>query len=138
MTLEPVSFLLSSSTVPPEVEHTLIWTRIPIYHETIVPPSIKPRIEQDGLWGFTGNTSPPPDPAAHLSSCLPALAEWGITLEMMRVSKRGTEEEEVLVQRAGSEVHEFVRRRWNEIEWETAWFVNPPVSLTICDLDSED
>lgn len=130
---------MSFLTVPPEVEHTLIWTRIPIYHETIVPPSIKSRIEQDGLWGFTGDSSPPPDPDVHLSSCLPALAEWGITLETMKVSKRGTEEEEALVQRAGSAVHEFVRRRWNETAWETAWFVNPPVSMMVFPLfDSED
>lgn len=57
----------------------------------------------------------------------------------MKVSKRGTEEEEALVQRAGSAVHEFVRRRWNETAWETAWFVNPPVSMMVFPLfDSED
>ncbi|KAF5360629.1 hypothetical protein D9756_004612 [Leucocoprinus leucothites] len=113
-------------SVPADVEHALIWSRIPIYHGTLVPPLIKSRIEQDGLWGFTGTTSPPPDPAEHLPACLPALAEWGINLESMVVSQKGTEEEEELVTRAGREVHEFVRRRWNENQWETAWFVNPP------------
>ena len=37
-------------------------------------------------------------------------------------------EEDELVRRAGSEIDKFVRQRWNEREWETAWFVNPPVS----------
>ena len=36
-------------------------------------------------------------------------------------------EEDELVRRAGSEIDKFVRQRWNEREWETAWFVNPPV-----------
>jgi hypothetical protein len=39
-----------------------------------------------------------------------------------------TEEEEIAVQEAGSEVHKFVITTWKEGEWETAWFVNPPVS----------
>ncbi|KAF9452939.1 hypothetical protein P691DRAFT_755971 [Macrolepiota fuliginosa MF-IS2] len=112
-------------SVPAEVEHTLIWTRIPIYHPTLVPASIKPRVDQDGLWGFTGNTSPPPSPST-LPACLPALAEWGITLETMVVSPKGPEEDEELVRRAGAEVDKFIRKRWDEDEWETAWFVNPP------------
>lgn len=109
------------------MEHTLIWTRIPIYHPTLVPPLIKDRIEQDGLWGFTGNTSPPPSPST-LPACLPALSEWGITLDTMVVSAKATEEEEELIRRAGEEVDNFVKNRWDENEWETAWFVNPPVS----------
>lgn len=32
-----------------------------------------------------------------------------------------------MVQRAGAEIHEWVKRRWKEDEWEAAWFVNPPV-----------
>jgi hypothetical protein len=47
----------------------------------------------------------------------------------MVVSPKGTQEEEELVKHAGSKVDEFVRRRWVEDEWETAWFVNPPVGL---------
>ncbi|KAJ3764410.1 hypothetical protein EV360DRAFT_91298 [Lentinula raphanica] len=111
--------------VPPEIEHTLVWTQVPIFHPDIIPASIAPRIEQDGLWGFTGNSSPPPSPS-NLPSCLPALAEWGVTLENMVVSQRGTEEEEALVREAGRHVDEYIRRKWKESEWETAWFVNPP------------
>lgn len=44
-------------------------------------------------------------------------------------SEKGTEEEEEAVQRAGRHVGEFVKRRWVEEEWETAWFVNPPVGV---------
>lgn len=112
-------------SVPPEVEHTLIWTKRPIYHPSLVADSVKPRIEQDGLWGFTGTLFPPPSPST-LPSCLPALAEWGITIDSLVRSAPGTEEEDVLVRRAGKEVDRYVRMRWREGEWETAWFVNPP------------
>ncbi|KAG5634462.1 hypothetical protein H0H81_001871 [Sphagnurus paluster] len=86
---------------------------------------ITKRIDQDGLCGFTGNTSPPPSPST-LPACLPALAAWGVTMEKLVRSEKGSEEEEEMVRRAGEEVHEFVRTRWNEERWETAWFVNPP------------
>lgn len=112
-------------SVPPEVEHTLIWTNILVYPP--IPPLIAARVSQDGLWGFTGlsPSSPPPSPST-LPSCLPALAEWGITLDKMIVSARGTTEEEEMVRCAGAEIHEWVKRRWVEAEWEAAWFVNPP------------
>ena len=42
-----------------------------------------------------------------------------------------SDEEEELVRKAGDEIATFVKRRWNEDEWETAWFVNPPVSVLI-------
>jgi len=45
----------------------------------------------------------------------------------MILSPPMTAAEEQLVSRAGHEVHEFVKKRWIESEWETAWFVNPPV-----------
>ncbi|ESK95238.1 hypothetical protein Moror_3996 [Moniliophthora roreri MCA 2997] len=120
-------------SVPVDIEHTLIWTKVPIYHPGIVDPSIAARIAQDGIWGFTGLTSPPPSPST-LSSCLPALSEWGVTEDKMIVSPKGTPEEEVLVEKVGVEVNEFVKRRWNEDEWETAWFVNPPRLQSIPDL----
>ncbi|EEB94056.1 hypothetical protein MPER_07200, partial [Moniliophthora perniciosa FA553] len=112
-------------SVPIDIEHTLIWTRVPIYHPEIVDPSIAARIAQDGIWGFTGLISPPPSPSM-LPSCLPALSEWGVTEDKMIISPKGTPEEEALVEKVGVEVNEFVKRRWNEDEWETAWFVNPP------------
>lgn len=113
--------------VPSDVEHTLIWTRVPIFHPDIIDERIDKRIAQDGIWGFTGNTSPPPSPST-LPQCLPSLSEWGVTLDKMIVSAKGTDEEELLVRRAGQEVNHFVKNRWNEDIWETAWFVNPPVS----------
>ncbi|GBE83042.1 hypothetical protein BKA93DRAFT_910108 [Sparassis latifolia] len=111
-------------SVPPEIEHTLIWTRLPIFPPSL-PPSVAPRLLQDGMWGFTGNTEPPPSPST-LPECLPALADWNVSLDKLVRSPPGTEEEEALVREAGSEIAEFVRRRWKEDEWETAWFVNPP------------
>jgi len=112
-------------SVPTEVEHTLVWTKLPIYHLDLVAESIKTRIDQDGLWGFTGNDQPPPLPS-NLSSCISKLAEWGITMDTMVKSEPPTEEEKNLLQKAGSEVHRYVKNRWIEKEWETAWFVNPP------------
>jgi hypothetical protein len=47
---------------------------------------------------------------------------------MLIRTPRGTEEEEIAVREAGLEVHKFVIATWREREWETAWFVNPPVS----------
>ncbi|KAJ7830266.1 hypothetical protein B0H13DRAFT_2114651 [Mycena leptocephala] len=112
-------------SVPPEVEHTLVWTRVPIFHPTLMPESVRARIELDGLWGFTGNDSPPPSPS-NLPACLPALSEWGVTLDKMVKSEKGTPEEDELVRLTGLPVHNFVKNRWVEEEWETAWFVNPP------------
>ncbi|OCH85959.1 hypothetical protein OBBRIDRAFT_797657 [Obba rivulosa] len=111
-------------SVPPDIEHVLVWTRLPIIPSGL-PPSIAARLHQDGLWGFTGNTSPPPSPSL-VPEALPALAEWGVTLDKLVRSQRGTWEEEALVRQAAGEVDAFVRRRWKEREWETAWFVNPP------------
>ncbi|TRM63839.1 hypothetical protein BD626DRAFT_492851 [Schizophyllum amplum] len=117
-------------SVPPEIEHTLIWTRLPIFHPDLVSTRIKARVEKDGLWGFTGNTSPPPSPST-LPDALPALAEWGVTMDSLIQSEKSDDpnlrqEEDNLVRRAGSEVDQFIRNRWVEKEWETAWFVNPP------------
>lgn len=46
-------------------------------------------------------------------------------------SPKGTEEEEAAVRETGKEIQTFVERRWNVGQWETAWFVNPPVR---CDM----
>ncbi|KAF7298758.1 hypothetical protein MIND_00823300 [Mycena indigotica] len=47
-------------SVPASVTHTLVWTKIPIFHPSLIDPSIQARIDQDGLWGFTGSSIPPP------------------------------------------------------------------------------
>ena len=114
-------------SVPTEIEHTLIWTKMPIYHSDLVADTIKTRIDQDGLWGFTGSDGLPPP--SNLPSCISKLAEWGANMDKMIKSEPPTEEETDLIQKAGSEVHRYVKNRWVEKEWETAWFVNPPVSV---------
>lgn len=50
-----------------------------------------------------------------------------MTMDSLISSPKATHEEDQMIQAAGKEVGEFVRRRWAEREWETAWFVNPPV-----------
>ena len=85
-------------------------------------------MKQDGIWGFTGSDSPPPSPST-LPDCLPALSDWGVTMDQLIRSPQGTKEEDDMVRKVSEEVDMFVRKRWKEREWETAWFVNPPVSL---------
>ena len=109
----------------------MIWTRLPILPAEL-PPSISKRLLQDGIWGFTGLTEPPPSPSG-LSAALPALSDWGVTLESLIRSPKGTDEDGEMIRKMGEEVAKFVRRRWKESEWETAWFVNPPVChLHLC------
>lgn len=121
----------------------MIWTRIPILPPpTLVPPHVASalpedtlrrvtaRLEQDGVWGFTGLRGLPPSPSL-LPQSLGALSEWEVTMDKLTISPRGMAEEEEAVQMAGDEVLKFVRKRWKEDEWETAWFVNPPVSFAL-------
>lgn len=117
--------------MPPEIEHSLIWTRQPIFHPAIVPEAISKRMDRDGMWGFTGSapTSPPPSPS-NLATCLPALAEWGVPADFTVTHEKGTAEEDEMVRRACEGVHEFVKLKWQERLWETAWFVNPPVGVS--------
>jgi hypothetical protein len=114
--------------VPADVEHVLIWTRLPIIDFSQVSPQIHARLYQDGLWGFTGCSSPPPSPSS-LPSCLPSLADWDVTLDKLIRSPKGTPEEDEMVREAGREVDQFVRNRWIPDDFETAYFVNPPVRL---------
>ncbi|KAI6014804.1 hypothetical protein BKA83DRAFT_645815 [Pisolithus microcarpus] len=112
-------------SVPIEIEHTVIWSRVPIFHPSLIPSAIEARIHQDGLWGFTGSITPIED-LPSLESCLAALADWGVTEESMIRSPKASREEEEMLLHAGKEVDAFVKRRWQESKWETAWFVNPP------------
>ncbi|KAF5315090.1 hypothetical protein D9619_007355 [Psilocybe cf. subviscida] len=112
-------------SVPPEIEHSLIWTKLPIYHPLLVAGSIEARVGQDGLCGFTGVEGPPEMPE-DIASCLGALSEWGVTPETLIRSSPPTAEEVALLQKAATPVHEYVKTVWVEDEWETAWFVNPP------------
>lgn len=126
--------------MPLDVEHALIWTKLPILPPpTLVPPQISAtlseetlnkvtaRLQQDGIWGFTGSNEPPPSPSL-LPQSLGPLSEWGVTLDKLIISPRGSAEEEVAIRMVGNEVAKFIKNRWKEDEWETAWFVNPPVS----------
>ncbi|EJC98832.1 uncharacterized protein FOMMEDRAFT_95368 [Fomitiporia mediterranea MF3/22] len=125
-------------SVPLEVEHSVIWTKIPILpRPSLIMPHIAAnlpydlqqkltaRLAQDGLRGFTGSVDPPPS-VSLLADNLGALSDWGITIDKLIISPKGTLEEEEAVRQSSLEVQRFVARRWIEREWETAWFVNPP------------
>jgi hypothetical protein len=122
--------LIRSSLVPADVEHLLVWSRAPFIHPAIIHPSISQRIEQDGLSGFIGLESPPPSPST-LPAAITAVESWGITLDNVIISPKGTDEEEAYVKKAGEEVHKYVESIWKAEEWEVAWFVNPPVGLRL-------
>ncbi|KAK2465383.1 hypothetical protein APHAL10511_002737 [Amanita phalloides] len=112
-------------SVPREVEHSLIWSRVPFFHSDVVPERIRERVAFYGLWGFTGIVEPPLPPS-DLPFCMEALSEWGLTLDKLKIPPKCTSEEEILLEELGKEVNLFIKRKWSEEEWETAWFVNPP------------
>ncbi|KAG1808766.1 hypothetical protein EV424DRAFT_1424661 [Suillus variegatus] len=85
-------------SIPIEIEHTLIWSRVPIFHPDLIPPEVDTRIQQVGLCGFTGNDELPPSP--------------GITMDKLVCSPRGSPEIEEMVRNAGREIDGFVKRRW--------------------------
>ena len=120
-----------TSPVPSDVEHIVVWTKLPIIHPSLVDPRIKDVVNQIGLTGCTGLDGPPPSLADELPGALPALAAWKITeddAKLMPNAEKLTPEERALMKEAGREVEQFILERWKEDEWETCWFVNPPVS----------
>ncbi|KAG8874168.1 hypothetical protein FRB98_008619 [Tulasnella sp. 332] len=92
-------------SVPLDVTHYVFWTRVPIIHPAIVPPKIWTRIEQDGLWGFTGSDR----------IAVPKTSDG-----------KDDEETTELVKRAHYECTTFVLKNWPPEGFEVAWFVNPP------------
>lgn len=108
--------------VPLFVEHYVVWSRVPIIDYAALPDKVRPHVHEDGLWGFTGAPAPAPY-FLPLSQCMGVLVELGITPDKIRSVDRGSYEP------AGIEVERFVRRQWPEDNWETAWFVNPHVSV---------
>jgi len=97
---------MTANLVPHDVEHWIIWSRVPI-----VSPSNE-RIDKLGLWGFTGT-----------EGCEEATLPEGIT-----PPPPPTQEEASLIEGACQEIEKCVRARWQEPHWECAWFMNPPVS----------
>ncbi|KAG8681828.1 hypothetical protein FRC08_015371 [Ceratobasidium sp. 394] len=87
-------------SVPPEIRHYVVWSRLPITHPGIVPAQIWDQIVQDGLWGFSGSSYKP--------------------------KGSGVASIDELVRQAGSEVRAYVEAKWPAEEYEVAWFVNPP------------
>jgi len=88
--------------VPHFIHHYVVWTRRPLIHPELVPPALWPRLQQDGLWGFTGS-------------------------DYVRKPLQGLNVEEIQIMlNAGKEIELFVLREWAEDDYETAWFANPP------------
>ncbi|KAF8340554.1 uncharacterized protein EI90DRAFT_2966425 [Cantharellus anzutake] len=84
-------------SVPLDVTHFIIWSRVPFVHEMVTPYRIKDRVARDGLWGFTGGITQP----------------------------KASDKDAHLIRQASIEIQMFVEQVWPEDEWETAWFMNP-------------
>ena len=97
---------MTAGLVPHDVEHWVIWSRVPI-----VNPSNE-RIDKLGIWGFIG-----------IEGCEEAILPEGITLP-----PPPTQEEAEVIGGACQEIEKYVRARWPESQWECGWFMNPPVS----------
>ncbi|KAG8928552.1 hypothetical protein FRC02_006736 [Tulasnella sp. 418] len=97
-------------SIPLAVKHFVFWSKVPIIHPGLVHPKIWEQVGIDGLWGFTGS------PEGRTRTPRPNKNKTDLD----------PEEEESLLKIAHHEVELFVKNNWNEDEWETAWFVNPP------------
>lgn len=95
---------MTPSSVPKDVVHYVVWSRRPFTHADTVAPPIVARVTQDGLWGFTGGPERP-----------------------VKLDDPHSE----LLKLASGEIHTFVSKLWDTKDWETAWFLNPPVSFGI-------
>ncbi|KAH7104518.1 hypothetical protein BKA62DRAFT_463898 [Auriculariales sp. MPI-PUGE-AT-0066] len=109
--------------IPHEVQHTLVWTRLPILNPNKVQESMRGTIVECGMWGFAGGAE----------AELPARGE-----DTERGSTFiGTGEQAKAVRAAvavaGADVQAFVQKHWPEDAWEVAWFVNPPRLQSIAD-----
>jgi hypothetical protein len=96
------NYLLIICEVPTHIEHYVVWTQLPVIHDDLVHPSIRDRVDHDGLYGFTGQEQP--------------------KIESSDPNKE-------LLKQSGKHVQAFVEKTWPESLWECAWFVNPPVSI---------
>ncbi|KZT42676.1 hypothetical protein SISSUDRAFT_1058447 [Sistotremastrum suecicum HHB10207 ss-3] len=92
-------------SVPLEVVHSIIWTRLPVVHAETVDPEHAAAVYQDGLWGFSGGES----------------ADTSASLDV-----QSSDQVDIHPTKAASFIHQFVVKHWPELEWETAWFWNPP------------
>ncbi|KAF8582857.1 hypothetical protein K439DRAFT_1350268 [Ramaria rubella] len=104
-------------SIPPDISHYVIWSRLPIIHPAVVHPSVANQINQDGLWGFTGVG------AKESAEGIYTDVAPGTLLEAR---------EHILT--AAHHTHQFVLAHWPENIWEVAWFVNPPRIQSVKDL----
>ncbi|KZV89481.1 hypothetical protein EXIGLDRAFT_618136 [Exidia glandulosa HHB12029] len=91
--------------VPFDVEHHIIWTRVPMVNEDLVPEALRQDVERSGIWGFSGGANMDPALQAFVG---PSAAHR----DAVRI--------------VGARTNAFVQQYWREEDWETAWFINPP------------
>ncbi|KAG8751743.1 hypothetical protein FRC14_007635 [Serendipita sp. 396] len=97
-------------SVPLDVSHFVIWSRVPAISSANIPLAIYARVKEDGLWGFTGSEG----------------QEEAIPTVGVEPKAPMSESEKEFFAQACREFEIFVKREWSEDEWECAWFVNPP------------
>lgn len=97
-------------SVPLEVSHFVIWSRVPAISSANIPLAVQAQVKEDGLWGFTGaDGGDEPVFPPGISPRAPA-----------------SDLEIKLLDEARHEFNVFVKNQWPEDTWECAWFVNPP------------
>lgn len=106
-------------SIPLDISHYVVWTRLPIVHPDIVHPSVMEQVHHDGLWGFSGG-----HPEEHGSID----GQWG------DVAPNTSAEARAHILNAGQHTHDFVTAHWPPHIWEVAWFVNPPRIQSVKDL----
>ncbi|CAG7846092.1 SubName: Full=Related to prenylcysteine oxidase {ECO:0000313/EMBL:CCA66843.1} [Serendipita indica DSM 11827] len=97
-------------SVPLDVSHFVIWSRVPAISPANIPISIQDIVKHEGLWGFTGNSN----------------QEAPIPPEGVEPRQPLSEMQATHLLEACSEFDKYVKINWPEDNWECAWFVNPP------------
>ncbi|KAF8526134.1 hypothetical protein JB92DRAFT_2700775 [Gautieria morchelliformis] len=106
-------------SVPPEISHYLIWSRLPVVHPALVHPSVTSQIDRDGLWGFLGV----PRQEVLSGECV-----------YTDVAPGTSRSARLHILAAAHHTQQFILAHWPENDWEVAWFVNPPRLQSVKDL----
>src|ERR1700722_5061941 len=93
--------------VPLDVEHSLIWTALPVLHPANLTPAMYHSLRLSGLSGSTGCA--PLSSAGILSKLDPM---YGNVPDGLSSKQR-----EEIVERLRTEVSKFIMKRWKEEDW---------------------
>ncbi|SCV74669.1 BQ2448_7698 [Microbotryum intermedium] len=105
-------------SVPKDVVHYVVWVPTPLFHADLCRPVIT----------STESSAPPPESHGSESDLWEQVKRNGLG---GRTGAGGDTKDDVGPER---EMSAFVKDRWNEDEYETLWFANPPELQSVRDL----